>query len=244
MGFGKILDALSSGAKGAIQVALACALAGAIGGVLVFTGLAGKFTDILLIISGGNTFLILVMAMLGCIVLGMGVPTTAAYILTAITFVPPIVATGISPLNAHFFVFYFACLSLITPPVALATYAAAGIAGADMWRAGWIGFYYSLSGFLIPFAFVFRDSLLAQGSLITIIIDVAILLAGIYSLNVALVGYVFEKVSIILRILYVIGGVMLIMPHRAADIIGGIIFVTCMLVNYLTSRKTPSSESA
>lgn len=139
MNLRKIILALEIGGKQAVSAAIPCAVAGIIIGVVIFTGLGLRLSSYIVSISGGNVFLAMVLVMACCIVLGMGMPTTAAYIIAAAVMVPALIELGIVPIAAHMFVFYFACLSMVTPPVALAAYAAAGIAKSDTWTTGWMG---------------------------------------------------------------------------------------------------------
>lgn len=136
MGWSEVVTALRRGAEQSISVAVPCAAAGVIIGVIVQSGLGLKFTTLILTLSGGAMLPTLVLSMLVCLVLGMGMPTTSAYILTAVLMAPALVNLGIPDMAAHMFVFYFACLSMVTPPVALAAYAAAGLSGASVWETG------------------------------------------------------------------------------------------------------------
>jgi TRAP transporter 4TM/12TM fusion protein len=156
----EITEALVKAMKSAVPVAIACACAGIVIGVVSMTGIGVKFTSIVFSLSGGNLFLMLCMIMLACIVLGMGLPSTAAYVIAATIGVPALLKAGIPPIAANMFVFYFAIVSFITPPVAMAAYAAAGIAESNASKTGLQAFALGLSGFIIPFIYVYRPSLL------------------------------------------------------------------------------------
>jgi TRAP transporter 4TM/12TM fusion protein len=163
MGPKRILDALHLGAKGTIQLMAVCACAGIIVGVIGLTGVGLRFSSMILAIAGDSQFLALVFAMLIAILLGMGMPTTAAYAVAASVVAPGLIKLGISPLVAHMFVFYYAVISAITPPVALAAYAGAAIAGSDPMRTSVTSFIYGMAAFLVPFMFFYSPSLLLQG---------------------------------------------------------------------------------
>jgi TRAP transporter 4TM/12TM fusion protein len=170
----EIIDALVKAMKNAVPVAIACACAGIVIGVVSMTGIGVKFTSIVFSLSGGNLFLMLCMVMLACIVLGMGLPSTAAYVIAATIGVPALLKAGIPPIAANMFVFYFAIVSFITPPVAMAAYAAAGIAESNASKTGLQAFFLGMSGFIIPYIYVYRPSLLIinTGALDTIYVAV------------------------------------------------------------------------
>jgi TRAP transporter 4TM/12TM fusion protein len=157
--------ALSGSAKEVMQLIAVCAAAGVVAGVIGLTGVGGRFATMLLDIAGASTFLAMVFAMLVAIVLGMGVPTTAAYAIAAAVVAPGLIRIGVDPLVAHMFIFYFAILSAITPPVALASFAAASMAGGDMWRTSVIAVKLGLATFIVPYMFWISPALLAQGEL-------------------------------------------------------------------------------
>jgi TRAP transporter 4TM/12TM fusion protein len=157
-----MIDALEQGARVALPVIAACASAGIIVGVVVFTGLGGKIAGGLLQIAGDNLFLLLFFTMIACILLGMGLPTTANYVVTASMAAPALIAYGVPEISAHFFVFYFGIVADITPPVCLAAYAGAGIAKANPMRAGVTAFKLAIAGFIIPYVFVYNPALLLQ----------------------------------------------------------------------------------
>src|SRR5690606_15104832 len=151
--------ALDDGARAGITVAIPCAGAGIVVGVASMTNLGLTFGGFVALLSGGVVVVALILVMLMVIVMGMGMPTTAAYIMGAILGIPALAQLGVPPLPAHFFVFYFAALSMVTPPVALAAFVAGGIAHANVWTTGWNAFRYSLAGFLVGFSFVLNPAL-------------------------------------------------------------------------------------
>jgi len=183
------LDMIEEIAKQAAEVAVPIIAIGIIVAVAIQSNLALKFSTELIALSGGTLIGALLVIIAGCIVMGMGLPTVAAYIIGAILFVPALTKLGIAPLQAHFFVLYYCVLSMITPPVALASYAAAGIAKADSMKTGWLAFKLSLVLLLIPFAFVFDAALLWQGPLPTIALAFLSMMAATFSWAVFLEGY-------------------------------------------------------
>ena len=187
MGPKKVLDALHLGAKGTIQLIAVCACAGIIVGVIGLTGVGLRFSSMILSIAGDSQFLALVFAMLIAILLGMGMPTTAAYAVAASVVAPGLIKLGIEPLIAHMFVFYYAVISAITPPVALAAYAGAAISGSDPMKTSITSFIYGMAAFLVPFMFFYSPALLLQGDDWGQIIHYAITaLIGVYLLAASL----------------------------------------------------------
>jgi TRAP-type uncharacterized transport system fused permease subunit len=183
------LDMIEEIAKQAAEVAVPIVAIGIIVAIAIQSNLALKFSTELIALSGGTLIGAMLVIIVGCIVMGMGLPTVAAYIIGAILFVPALTKLGIPALQAHFFVMYYCVLSMITPPVALASYAAAGIAGADSMKTGWLAFKLSLVLFLIPFAFAFDGSLLFDGAPLTVAFAFFSLMAATFSWAVFLEGY-------------------------------------------------------
>ncbi len=195
----EILDALKAGTMIMVPVVAASATAGLVIGIVSLTGLGVFFSKIIIQIAHGNLLGTLILSMVACILLGMGVPTTAAYIITSILTVPVIIKLGIGLLPAHLFVLYFAVLSFITPPVALSAYAASGIAGTNAMKTGYMAWKLGLAGFFVPFMFVFNPSLLLQGNVIDIIIYTAIAIFGISFLAISLEGWYKGRLSLVIR---------------------------------------------
>jgi len=216
-----ILKALESGAKEAIMVAIPCAMAGVIVGVVINSGLGLKFTSILILVGKDQLLLTLILAMIGCLILGMGMPTSAAYIIAAVLLAPPLIKIGFSPLSAHMFVFYFAVISMITPPVALASFAAAAIGEAKIWETGGTAFRISLSAFLIPFAFIYNEALLAKGSFIEILWVSGTAFFGVRALAAAMIGFWKRPATVMERFLLGAASILLITPEKITDLVGG-----------------------
>jgi TRAP-type uncharacterized transport system fused permease subunit len=158
--------------------------------------------------------------MIASIILGMGLPTTAAYLVLASVIVPALTNMGLPVLTAHMFVFFFGCISTITPPVALASYVSAGIAGASLNKVGWLAVRYGLVSFVLPYMFVYGPSLLMQDSIGAIIQTVIASCIGIFGIALGLTGYFRTKINTILRLLLIAGGLLLVMEGLITDIIG------------------------
>jgi TRAP transporter 4TM/12TM fusion protein len=192
---GRLARALARGAKNVIPISMACAAAGIISAVLSVTGLASKLSMLVISLSAGVPLIALILTMLTALVLGMGLPTTAAYLMLATVVAPALVGMGVPLLTAHMFVFFYGCVSTITPPVALASYVAAGIAEADIGETGWTAFRYGLVCYVLPFAFFFGPALLAQGSAWEIGASFATGALGVFFLAAAIVGYLRRRLS-------------------------------------------------
>lgn len=233
--FRKILNALEDGAKGTVQVAIACSAVGIIIGVVAMTGVGSMLAYNVINLAGGNLLIILILVMITCIVLSFGLPSTALYIVVAVTAAPALVQAGVKPISAHFFVFWFGALSNITPPVALAAYTAAGIAKADPMKTGWTSMKLALPGFIIPFILVYHPVLLLQSEkgasfdFIGLIITVVTAVIGIYSLTVSLGKYFNRPITLVESGLYFVAAMLLIIPGYITDLIGVILLVSLLL---------------
>lgn len=226
----KLLDMLADGARSSISVVSACACAGLIIGVLTLTGLGTKIAGIIVALSGGNLLLALLLTMLVTIFLGMGLPTTAAYIVTSSVVAPALINLGIIPIAAHLFIFYFACLSAITPPVAIAAYAAAGLSGANPNTTGFTAFRLGLAAFIVPYMFVFSNALLMQDSwLIVLRASITAIIGTIYFAH-AISGWLTKKANFIVRILLLAAALLLIDQAWLTDITGAIVIAACYLL--------------
>ena len=199
---GRLVEVVESGTRQACHVAVPIAAIGIIIAVAIQSNLALKFSSQLISGSGGTLLGAMALIVVGCIIMGMGLPTVAAYIIGAILFVPALLKLGIPELSAHFFVMYYCVLSMVTPPVALASYTAAGIAGAGTMPTSLHAFRLSFVSFLIPFAFAFDPRLLGQGPAGEVALGFASLLVGTAAWAVAMVGYVQRKIGIVERLLF------------------------------------------
>jgi TRAP transporter 4TM/12TM fusion protein len=220
MGPGKVLKALEFGAKNMLSVAVACACAGIVVGVINLTGLGLKFTGLMLYLAGDSLAPALVLTMVTGIVLGMGLPTTAAYIVQAALLIPALIKLGVPVIGAHLFVFYFAIISAITPPVAMAVYAAAGISGSNVWRTGLEAVRIGATGFVVPFMFVYGPSLLFIGSWLEILTSAISASVGVILLSAGLVGWFVKEARLWERVLLLAGALMLIKPGFYTDAAG------------------------
>ncbi len=215
-----IVDAFVDGARNALGVALACACAGIVIGVVTLSGLGIVFTQFVVGLAQNTLALALILTMIAGIVLGMGMPTTPAYIILTSLLVPAIIKLGVIPPAAHMFAFYFAVLSAITPPVALAVYAAAGIAKSDLWSSGWAAVKVGAAGFIVPFMCVYEPALLMIGEWPAIIQAVVTASIGILLFAAGLHGYFLTAATLWQRALLAVAGLLLIDPGFATDIAG------------------------
>jgi len=222
MNLAAVYDGVVNGARAAAEVAIPSAVAGIIVGVLVNTGMALHLERWLLDIAGNSLMISLVGVMVLTLIFGMGMPTAAAYLVAAVLVAPALQHLGVPALPAHLFIFYFAVLSMVTPPVALAAYAAAGISGANLWTTGVLAFVIAIPGFLIPFAFVFDQGLLLQGDLLHIARAVATATIGVFVFSAATGGYAFGPLAWPVRAVLLCFSPLLIAPDPLLDLAGGI----------------------
>jgi TRAP transporter 4TM/12TM fusion protein len=197
----KILLALKDGAETTVMIAIACVAAGIISAVLSFTGLASVFTSLIVSLSGGNLFIILILTMLTTIILGMGLPCTPAYIIAISVTLPTLTKLGMNLLPSHLFVYYYAILASVTPPVAMAAYAAASISGSDPIKTGFKSFNLAIVGFIVPLVFIFNNALLLLCSINSIILSIFVVLFAIVCLVFGIEGYMFTNLTLIMRAL-------------------------------------------
>lgn len=238
MGPKEIVETLSNGAKGSMEIVATCAAAGIIVGVLSQTGLGQKFAMIIFTYSGGNLLLALVFTMIIAIVLGMGMPTTAAYAISASVLAPALVREfHVFPMAAHLFIFYFACLSALTPPVALASFAAAAIASAKPWEVGWLAVKFALAGFLIPFMFVYGPAMVLKGSGFEIATAVVTGLMGTLSLAASVQGWLLRRARWYERVILLAASLALIKPGWATDIAGFVLLLAALFIQYFSPEE-------
>ena len=237
----RVLAVLVDGALGAMPVALACATVGVVVGVVSISGLGLKLATGIVGLAQGSLLLTALLTMLAALVLGTGLPTSATYIITAIMAAPALTQLGVPPLAAHMFVFYFGILADLTPPTAISTYATAAIAGSDVWRTQWTAMLLALSGFIIPFSFVYDPALLLMSaSPLHVVLRTAAATLGIFMLGAGLIGYVRVPAVWWERALLLAGAGLLIFPGRVADLIG----VACLAAVLFTQRGRVSAHRA
>jgi TRAP transporter 4TM/12TM fusion protein len=244
MGPKKILNVLSKGARGSMEIAATCAAAGIIVGVLTQTGLGTKFAMIIFNYSGGNLYIALVFTMVIAIVLGMGMPTTAAYAICASVLAPALIQLKVPEIAAHLFIFYFACLSALTPPVALASFAAAAIANAKTWEVGWQGMRFAIAGFLIPFMFVLGPAMVLEGTGFEIFMVVITGTIGVIALAGSVQNWLLTRCAVWERVVLLTAAIALIKPGLITDAIGFGLLLLVLLVQLARRRKAgPATAS-
>lgn len=221
----KVLFALIDGGMGAVEVAAACACSGIVIGVIGITGIGLSFSSFVINLSQGILPFALILTMIGSIILGMGVPTTAQYIITSTLAAPALYQMGVPLMSAHLFCLYFGVLADVTPPVALATYAAAGIAKSNVLKTGFTALVTAAAGFIVPYMFIYNSHLLFQGSIINIVLSTGSALMAIIGLAAGVQGYYIAPLTIVERILLLAIPFMLVDPRLITDILGLVILV-------------------
>ena len=239
LAFKKIFEALEAGAKGAITVAVACAIAGMIAGCITVTGLASILINAIVQLAGSATFIGLILTMVCCIVLGMGVPTTANYCIMASTCAPILIKMGFPLVAAHFFVFYFGIVADITPPVALAAYAGSAIAKGNPMKTGINATKLAIAAFIVPYIFAYSPAMLFVNvtSVWEVIQIVLSALLGIFGVAAGLEGFVLRKMNWLYRIVCLVGGLGLMIPGAISDLVGLVLIGGVFVIQYLQNKK-------
>lgn len=219
-GWRRTIDGLDLAARDTIQLVAVCACAGIIVGVVALTGIGGRFSEMILSIAGANQMLAMLFVAAVALILGMGMPTTAAYAIAASVLAPGVAKIGVEPLVAHMFIFYFAVISAITPPVALASFAAAGMCNADPWKTSWIALKMGLATFLVPFMFFLSPVLLMKGDPATIVQAFVTASIGVWFLAGSTEGWFGGKLAMPLRVILFGAALCLMHPGSITDIIG------------------------
>ena len=236
----KLMEAFIVGARNGLVVACACACVGMIVGSFTLTGLALRLAAGIVDIAQGMLLPTLLMTMVACIALGTGLPTTPNFIITSTMAAPALLLLGVEPIAAYMFVFYFGLAADVTPPVALATYAAAGIAKDDPMKASFIGAKLAIAGFLVPFVFVYNPVLvLVDVQVVPLILSLITAILGIYLLAICAVGYYRGNLGILLRIFAASGAAGLLHPHVMSDVYGLAVLITIYIVQTFKAKKTP-----
>jgi TRAP transporter 4TM/12TM fusion protein len=241
---GKIsLEALETGMRNTMGVSLACALAGIVAGVVTMTSLGSTLISIIVPIAEKNMFLALFMTMIACIILGMGVPTTANYLIMATITAPILTEMGLPLLAAHMFVFYFGIVADITPPVALAAYAGSAIAHSNPLKTGVMATRLAITAFIIPYIFAFNPKMLfIEATTIEVVLIIVTSLVGIFALSAALEGYMFRKLKFFEIIPLIVGGLLMIYPGHITDAIGFVIVAGITAFQFILSRNKKSKQ--
>jgi TRAP transporter 4TM/12TM fusion protein len=242
-----LLTAIEETGRVLLDIAVVTSVAGFVIGVLQLSGLGFKFSFLLVSTAGGNAFLLLVLTAIVCIVLGMGMPTAVIYVMLAVLVGPALVQLGIAPLGAHLFLFYFGMLSMITPPVCLATYAAASIGKADFMKTGWAGVRLGIVAYVVPFVFAYHPALLLKGSALDVTLAVATAVVGVVLLGIACAGFLFRPLGWTKRGVAALAGFCLFPPPSgglwvATNVAGLALGVLLVLGERNGARLSPARE--
>ncbi len=242
--FKKIFEALEAGAKGAITVGVACAIAGMIAGCITVTGLASILINTIVQLAGSATFIGLILTMVCCIVLGMGVPTTANYCIMASTCAPILIKMGFPLVAAHFFVFYFGIVADITPPVALAAYAGSAIAKGNPMKTGINATKLAIAAFIVPYIFAYSPAMLFVNvtSVWAVIQIVLSALLGIFGVAAGLEGFMLRKMNLLFRLICIGGGLGLMIPGALSDLVGLVLIGGVFAIQYVQNKKEALSK--
>ena len=233
IGLKEIVNGLIDGSKGVLGVLIACATAGIIIGVVTKTGVGLKVATALLDLSGGQLLPAMFFTMITSLILGMGVPTTANYVITSTIAAPALVQMDVPVLAAHMFAFYFGIVADVTPPVALAAYAGAGIAGANPMRCGVIAAKLAIAAFIVPYIFVLAPELLMiNATTLTIVYSALTAIIGMWGVSMAMIGFCQNALNYLQRVLFMAGGICMIIPGHITDIIG----VVCLIAAFMWQR--------
>ena len=228
--------AIVEGTINIVPIAVACAAAGIIAGTLGITGLGSKISGLILTWSLGIPILALFMTMVVAIILGMGLPTTAAYLILATVVAPALSEIGVPMLTAHMFVFFFGCVSTITPPVALAAYVAAGIAKANINKVGWTAFAYGITCYILPFIFFYSPALLLNDSLYIILLSIISSLAGVFCISLFVIGFFKRELNLYFRLFLCIAGILLLLQGYITDMLGAMILFIFLFFQYKINK--------
>jgi TRAP transporter 4TM/12TM fusion protein len=240
----KLLWMFRDGGKSLLEVGVTCAGAGLIIGVLSVTGLAFTFSTFLIGMAEGSTFLLLLLTAIGASILGCGMPVTAVYLLMVVLAAPALVQMGISPLLAHLFVFYYGVLSFLTPPVCLAAYAAASLAGANMAKTGFQAMKLGIAAYLVPFIFAYRPGLILQGNSVEIIQACFATAIAISLIAIGIEGYLFRPLDLWKRALLFGAGLFLMFPGTLTDVLGICFALPVLILEWSARRRTKLQAAA
>ena len=239
----KSARAITQGAKSVIPIAAACAAAGIIAGTLSITGLGSKISGLIVAASGGIVLIALFLTMLTAIILGMGLPTTAAYLILATVVAPALSKMGVPLLTAHMFVFFYGCVSTITPPVALASYVAAGIAGADINKVGWTAFFYGITCYILPFMFLLGPALMMNGTGLELVQAFISGIAGVFCIACVVVGFMRTALLVWMRALLAVAGLALLHQGSLTDLAGFALLALIIIIERGRAQAMPSTTS-
>jgi len=248
IGLHGIVTCLRATGRTLLPLVAISALAGIVIGALQLSGLTFKFSLVLSAVGGDHLLLMLVLTAIVCIVLGLGMPTTVIYVMLAVLIAPALIELGVRPMAAHLFIFYFGMLSMITPPVCVATYTAASLAEANFWRAGGLGVRLGIVAYIVPFLFVFHPALLLDGDAVQLIVTTASALLAVCLIAVGLVGYLFAATGFVLRGLFVAAGLMLFFPPSSNFLLAvnacGVVLAALLVLRNHRSRAVSARAGA
>jgi len=233
----RLIGTLELGAKNAVMIAMACTCAGMIVTVVTHTGLGLAFSSVALTLSGGIFFFVLIFVMMAAIMLGVGVPSTAAYILASTLGVPILVRLGADLLAAHLFTYYFAIIACCTPPVAVCAYAGAALAGSDPMKTGFESFKLAIAGFIVPFMFIYNPVLILKGSPMAILMALVTAAIGVIAIAAGIEGWLLTRAKILERILLIGAGIALVVPQISMSLLGGGIFAACIFAQKMREDR-------
>jgi TRAP transporter 4TM/12TM fusion protein len=244
MGFRDILAALETGVRDTLGVAAACASVGITVGVFSLTGLGLKLANIILMMGSGSLFMTLFFTMIASIILGLGLPSIPCYIITATMAAPALSTFGVDPLASHLFVFYFGAIANLTPPIALAAFAGAGIAGSDPQRTGWISCKLALAGFIVPFIFIYKPGLMIlNSSVLDIAVAAVTTILAVLALAAATEGFLLTRLNWAMRLVLIGAGVLLIFPEAVYMGTGLAAMVAVLMYQFLKKRGAVSIQA-
>ena len=237
-----VIASLDAGGRAIVMVAALCICAQLIVSLFNTTGLGVKVSELIIDWGQGDMFITLILAMILCLILGMGVPTTAAYVLAVSVAGPALISLGSQPLSSHLFIFYFAIISAITPPVCAAVYVSSAIAGSNWWKTAWIACRLGLSGFIIPFMFFYAPTLLCFGDLFIIVVNSTTAAIGVGALSAGVMGFLVKKCSLIERLFLVVSAFLMIDPGYLTDIVGLVIICSIYMYQRFKVNRTEKTE--
>lgn len=235
-----VIKALYQGSRRTMPVAAACISAGIIVAIIASTGIGARIGNGLLIIAGESVLLSLIVTMVVCIILGMGLPSVAAYVVAQSVMAPALIQVGVAPLAAHLFIFYFAIISAITPPIALAAFAGAGIAGANPFETAWQALRFGAAAFVVPYMFVYGPALLLETDVLTTLMALVTAALGIYLLAASIQGYLLTVASYFLRLITFASALAFMMPGWQSDAVG--LGVSTVVITYQWRRRRTNSD--
>ncbi len=240
-----LYESLQAGAKSVISVAVACAMAGLIAGCITVTGLASTMINGIVTIAGDAVIIGLILTMLCCIVLGMGVPTTANYCIMASTCAPILVQLGIPAIAAHFFVFYFGIVADITPPVALAAYAGSAIARSNPMRTALNATKLAIAAFIVPYILAFNPVMILEGDVTALNIAIVVItsLMGLFGVSAGLNGTLYKKIPMVLRLALIAGGICMMVPEQISDVVGLVLIAGIFVFQYFTGKRQSTASA-